>query len=51
MNLPIWAIALVLAAAAPMIVRVLADGLEAKVKRQTEATLASARRGRASRTD
>ena len=36
MTLPLWAIGLVLAGAAPFIVRVIADALEARAKRRTE---------------
>ena len=34
--LPLWAIGLVLAGAAPFIVRVIADALEARAKKRTE---------------
>ena len=36
MTLPLWAIGLVLAGAAPFIVRVIADALESRAKRRTE---------------
>ncbi len=36
MGLPLWAIGLVLAGAAPFIVRVIADALEAHAKKRTE---------------
>ena len=35
MTLPLWAIGLVLAGAAPFIVRVIADALEARAKKKT----------------
>jgi len=36
MTLPLWAIGLVLAGAAPFIVRVIADALEARAKKKTQ---------------
>ena len=36
MTLPLWAIGLVLAGAAPFIVRVIADALESRAKKKTQ---------------
>ncbi|HEY2369851.1 MAG TPA: hypothetical protein VGH87_25805 [Polyangiaceae bacterium] len=44
MTLPLWAIGLVLAGAAPFIVRVIADALEARAKRRTEDFVAQAKK-------
>ncbi|GEM_PF-5380280 len=40
MGFPIWALALVVAATSPMIVRYVADVMEARVKRRTEVVIA-----------
>ena len=36
MTLPLWAVGLVVAVAAPLLVRVIADALDARAKRRTE---------------
>ncbi len=49
MGVPVWAVALVLAATSPMIVRYVADVMEARVKRRTEAVIAKLGLGRDSK--
>ena len=44
LSAPIWIVALALAACAPWFVRALSDGLEARVRRRTEALVARALR-------
>jgi hypothetical protein len=39
MTLPLWAVGLVLAAVAPLLVRVIADTLDARARKRTEALL------------
>jgi hypothetical protein len=40
MGVPVWAVAFVLAAVSPMLVRYVADVMEARVKRRTEEAIA-----------
>lgn len=40
MGVPVWAVAFVLAAVSPMLVRYVADVMEARVKRRTEDAIA-----------
>ncbi len=42
MTVPVWLAALLLAAAAPTIVRLVADGIERRVRRRTDVVLARA---------
>lgn len=44
MGLPLWALALVVAAGSPMIIRYVADVMEARVRRHTEAIIDDLRR-------
>jgi hypothetical protein len=44
LSAPVWIVALVLAACAPWVVRVVADRIEARVRLRTEALVARARR-------
>jgi hypothetical protein len=46
MGLPLWAVALVVAAAAPFVVSYVADVMEARVRKRTEEALAAARRSK-----
>jgi len=43
---PVWAVALVIAAAAPLFVRLLADQIEKRVRERTEPIAAELARGR-----
>jgi hypothetical protein len=44
MTVPLWAVGLVLAAVAPFLVRFLADALDARARRRTEALFDSEHR-------
>ena len=46
MQVPLWAVALAVAAAAPFAVRFFADGLADKVKKRTERAISPPRGGR-----
>jgi hypothetical protein len=39
MSVPLWAVGLIIAAFAPFIVRVIADALEARARKRTEAMI------------